>query len=232
MKGLGTIIDSSAILAGGLFGLFIGSRMPEKIHTGVMNIIGLVSIFIGIQMGLTTKNILIVLGSLLIGVIIGEIVNIDEKLQRLGQTLEKRFSKGNSGQFTKAFVTSTLLSCVGPLAILGPIQEGLTGDIKLLATKSILDLFMSLAVSSAMGVGVFFTSVSVLIYQGSLTIFAQFVSQIMTEVVIAELTAVGGIMVLSSGLSILEIKKLKTTNMLPALLIAPLIIFIGKSMTG
>jgi len=232
MKGLGTIIDSSAILAGGLFGLFIGSRMPEKIHTGVMNIIGLVSIFIGIQMGLTTKNILIVLGSLLIGVIIGEIVNIDEKLQRLGQTLEKRFSKGNSGQFTKAFVTSTLLSCVGPLAILGPIQEGLTGDIKLLATKSILDLFMSLAVSSAMGVGVFFTSVSVLIYQGSLTIFAQFVSQIMTEVVIAELTAVGGIMVLSSGLSILEIKKLKTTNMLPALLIAPLIIFICKSMTG
>jgi uncharacterized membrane protein YqgA involved in biofilm formation len=223
MKGFGTILNIITVLAGGSLGLLIGSRFTKALHDAVMSIIGLVTLSIGIQMVLGSKNILIVLTSLLIGIIVGELINIEGKLESVGRFLENRFSNGDKGQFTKAFVTSSLLFCVGPMTILGSIQDGLSGDAKLLITKSVLDGFTSIAFSAAMGVGVLFTSITILIVQGGLTLFASLLSGILTQDIITELTATGGIMILSLGFGMLNMKKFKTANMLPALVIVPVI---------
>ncbi len=232
MKGLGTLLNIITVLMGGTLGLFFGSKFSKDLHRAVINITGFISLVIGMQMVLGSKNVLILLVSLMIGVIIGELLNIDGFIINIGQKLEERFGKGEKGQFAKAFITSSIVFCVGPLTILGSIQDGLSGDFKLLATKSILDGFTSIFFASAMGIGVLFTVFTILVVQGGLTIFAGLISGIMTPVVITELTGVGGVMMLSIGLNILEIKKFKTANMLPALVIAPLLVFIIEKIKG
>lgn len=226
MRGLGTILNIVTVLLGGTLGLLIGSKFSKEIHKAAISITGFVSLVIGIQMALGSKNILVLLVSLMIGVIVGEILNIDGFITNVGQMLEEKFGKGEKGQFAKAFITSSIVFCVGPLTILGSIQDGLTGDFKLLATKSILDGFTAIFFASAMGVGVIFTILTILVVQGGLTLFAGLLSGIMTQAVIAELTGTGGVMVIAIGLNILEIKKFKTANMLPALLVAPILVII------
>ncbi|MBI3379920.1 DUF554 domain-containing protein [Candidatus Gottesmanbacteria bacterium] len=226
MRGLGTIFNVITVLIGGSLGLLIGSRFNKDLNKAVIGVNGFVSMVIGIQMAFTSKNILIVLISLALGVIIGEIIDIEGRLQRFSQHMEDKFGRGEEGKFAKGFLTTSILFCVGPLTILGSLQDGLTGDIKLLATKSILDGFSSIVFASAFGVGVMFTIITIIVVQGSLTLLAGTLSGILTQAVIAELTGVGGIMVISIGLGLLEIKKYKTANMLPALLIAPIIVML------
>ncbi len=228
MRGLGTILNIITVLVGGSIGLIIGSRLSKSLHQAVIGITGFISLVIGMQMALSSKNILILLTSLMIGVIIGELIDIDGFITKIGIRLEEKFAKGDKGQFAKAFITSTIVFCVGPLTILGSIRDGLSGDYSLLATKSVLDGFTSIFFAGAMGVGVLFTTLSILVIQGSLTLFAGVLSGVMTHEAIAELTGAGGVMILSIGLNILEIKKFKTANMLPALLVAPLIVGIVK----
>lgn len=224
MKGLGTILNIFTVLVGGSLGLFIGGRLSKSLHQAVIGITGFISLVIGIQMALSSKNILILLTSLMFGIIIGEILDIDGFITKIGNKLEERFARGEKGKFARAFITSTIVFCVGPLTILGSIRDGLSGDYNLLATKSILDGFTSIFFAGAMGVGVLFTTISILVIQGSLTLFAGLLSGVMTQEAIAELTGAGGVMILSIGLNILEIKKFKTANMLPALLVAPIIV--------
>ena len=226
MRGLGTILNVITVLIGSAIGLLVGSRFSKELNKAVIGINGFVSLVIGIQMSLASKNILLVLISLVLGVVIGEILDIEGQLQKFSQKMEDKFSKSDKGKFAKGFLTSSLLFCVGPLTILGSLQDGLTGDIKLLATKSILDGFSSIVFASAFGIGVMFTIITIIIVQGSLTLLAGFLSGILTPAVIAELIGVGGIMVISIGLGLLEIKKYKTANMLPALLVAPILVII------
>lgn len=226
MRGLGTILNIITVLIGGSIGLVVGERFSKNLHQAVIGVNGFVSTIIGIQMALTSKNILIVLISLVIGVIIGELLNIHGRLEPFSKKMEERFSKGEKGNFARGFLTTSLLFCIGPMTFLGSIQDGLTGDIKLLSIKSVLDGFTSIVFASAFGVGVLFTIITILIVQGSLTLLAGSLSSILTPDVIAEVTGVGGIMVISIGLGLLEIKKYKTANMLPALIIAPLLVFI------
>jgi len=184
----------------------------------------------GLQMFLKTENPLIVLGSLLIGTLLGEWWKIEEGLQNLGKFLEQRFSRegeDGSNTFVRGFLTASLLFCVGPLTILGSIQDGLTGDYNLLAVKSVLDGFASLAFASTLGMGVMFSTIVILVYQGGISLLAAQLNSIVTPSMMNELTATGGVILVGLAISsLLEIKSIRVGNMLPGLAVAPLIVWI------
>ena len=231
----GTLINVATILVGGTLGLIFGARVPDRLKATVTSGMGLFTAAIGIQMFLKTENSLIVLGALLIGALLGEWWKIEDCLQSLGQILEARFAKGStettgdaaSNKFVRGFLTSSLLFCVGPIAILGSIQDGLTGNYNLLAVKSVLDGFASLAFSSTLGVGVMFSSLMILVYQGGITLLAAQLNAIVTQSMMNEMTAAGGVILIGLAVSsLLELKKIRAGNFLPALVIAPLIVWI------
>jgi uncharacterized protein len=228
----GTLLNIATVLLGGSLGVLLGGRLPEKLRQTVIAGLGLFTAALGIQMFLSTKNAMIVLGSILVGALLGEWMHIEEGLAALGGFLEKRFnhsggSDRSSDRFIHAFITASLVFCVGPMAILGSIKDGLTGDFSLLAVKSILDGFAALAFASSMGVGVLFSTVIILVYQGGLTLLANQAQAVATTAMIAEMNAAGGIMLIGIALSnLLEIKKIRVASFLPALVLAPLIVWV------
>jgi uncharacterized membrane protein YqgA involved in biofilm formation len=225
----GTFINVVAILVGGCFGLLFGGHLPERLKSSVIAGMGLFVALTGIKMFLETQNSLIVLGSLVIGALLGEWWKIEDGLQRLGENLEKRFSRSDSegGRFVRGFMTASLIFCIGPIAILGSIQAGLKGDINLLLIKSVLDGFIAMAFASTLGVGVLFSAAMVLVYQGAITLLAAQLNAIVSKPMMAELTATGGVLLLGLAISgLLEIKKIRVGNFLPALVMAPLIVWI------
>lgn len=231
----GTFLNVAAVLVGAALGVFLGDHLPKRVRTGAMQALGLVVVLVGIQAALKTQNVLILLGSLVVGGVIGAVLGIEIGLERLGEALEARLSRGtkfheddltlpNSGRsISAAFVTSSLVFCVGPMAILGSLQDGLTGDFSTLAVKSLLDFFGAIAFASTLGAGVFLSAATVLLYQGGLTLSASAVRALLTEPMIVEMTAAGGLMILGIGLRLLEVRKLPVADMLPALAIAPIL---------
>ena len=231
----GTLINVATILVGGALGLIFGARVPEQLKATIISGMGLFTGAIGMQMFLKTENSLVVLGALLIGALLGEWWKIEDRLQSLGQILEARFARGTvdtdgevtSNTFVRGFLTASLLFCVGPLAILGSIQDGLTGNYNLLAVKSVLDGFASLAFASTLGVGVMFSSLMILVYQGGISLLAAQLNAIATQSMMNEMTAAGGVILIALAVSsLLEIKKIRAGNFLPALVIAPLIVWV------
>ncbi|KAF0111597.1 MAG: hypothetical protein FD147_778 [Chloroflexi bacterium] len=227
----GTLINVGAILVGGLVGLLLGSRLADRIKRTVISGLGLFTLVYGVSLFLKTQNALIVLGSLLLGILIGEWWRIEEGLQNLGVWLEARFNHGNQNadkdKFIKGFLAATLVFCIGPMAILGSIEDGLTGNVNTLVVKSILDGFGAMAFASSLGVGVLFSALMVLIYQGSISLLAAQVQSVATPVMMSELTATGGVILMGIALSgLLEIKQIRTASYLPALMLAPLIVFL------
>lgn len=222
---MGTLINSLAVIAGSLLGLMLQTRFSEDLKNIVLQGIGLITILLGMQMGLKTENILIPLGAILTGGALGHFLGLSEKLDSLGNSLEKRFSKkGEQSRFAEGFITASLLFCVGPMTILGSISDGLQGDYHLLSIKSVLDGFSSMALAASLGVGVLFSVVSIIVIQGGLTVSAFLVKDFFSAEVITETTAVGGIIIMGLGLVILNIKKLQVADFLPALFIAPVIV--------
>lgn len=228
----GTVINITTILIGGLIGLFFGSRLPEKIRQTVVAVIGLFTLALGIKMFFESENIIIVLISLLIGSVVGEAVRIEDGLTQAGVWLEKKFiknssSNSSSSRFVKGFFTASLVFTIGPMAFLGSIQDGLTGDYELLAVKSVLDGFASIAFASTLGIGVLFSALVIFIYQGTLTLLANQVQSLVSLSMIQEITAVGGVILVGLAISsLLEIKPIRIGNALPALLITPLILWL------
>jgi len=227
----GTFINIAAILIGGSIGLIFGARIPERFKNTVIAGMGLFTAAMGLQMFLKSENQLIVLGALIIGALLGEWLKIEDRLQALGQTLEQRFSKdtetGAGSKFVRGFMVASLLFCIGPMAILGSIQDGLTGDYNLLAVKSTLDGFASIAFASTLGVGVMFSAIIILVYQGGISLLAGQLSSIVTDPMMNEMTATGGVILTGLAISnLLEIKKIRVGNFLPALAVAPLIVWI------
>ncbi len=227
----GTFINVATILVGGTIGLIFGARIPERYKNTVIAGLGLFTAAMGLQMFFKSGNQLIVLGALIIGALIGEWIGLEDWLQTFGQTLEERFSRdtetGSGSKFIRGFMTASLLYCIGPLAILGSIQDGLTGDYNLLAVKSTLDGFASIAFASTLGIGVMFSSAVILIYQGGISLLAGQLSAIVTEPMMNEMTATGGVILLGLAINnLLEIKKIRVGNFLPALAVAPLIVWI------
>lgn len=228
---IGTFINFATIIIGGLLGLVLGSRLKEGLKQTVVNGLGLFTLVYAFSLFLKTGNALIVLGSILVGVLLGEWWKIEDGLNHVGTKLEAKFNRDagpeGSARFIKGFLAATLLFCIGPIAILGSIQDGLTGNIDTLLVKSILDGFASMAFASSLGVGVLFSALPVLIYQGAITLLAQQVQTIATPEMMNELSATGGVILAGLAISnILEIKKIRTGSFLPALVIAPIIVFI------
>jgi uncharacterized membrane protein YqgA involved in biofilm formation len=226
----GTMLNVITVLIGGLVGLLLGSRLPERLRHTVVAGLGLFTLAYGLSMFLDTQNSLIVLGSLLVGAILGEWWHIEDGLERLGAYLERTFLRGESehqARFVRGFLTASLVFCVGPMTILGSIQDGLTGDYNLLAVKSVLDGFASLAFASTLGIGVLFSSLIILVYQGGLSLLAGQIESVVTPAMMTEMSAAGGVILMAIAFSsLLEIKKIRAGNFLPALLVAPLIVAI------
>lgn len=223
MYGVGTAINVVAVLVGGGIGTFIGTRLSERMRETAMHAIGLVTLLVGVQSFLRFDNALVPLVSVILGLIVGEAINIDGILKRFGDYLQERLSKGGS-PVSRAFVTTSLVFCVGPLTILGSLEDGLTGDYSLLALKSALDLVASLSFASVLGWGVLLSAGTVLLVQGTLTLSAGLLEGAVTEQMIAAMTSTGGVLVLGLGLVLLELKEVRVSNMLPALVIAPLLV--------
>ncbi len=226
----GTLLNIATVLLGGALGLLFGARLPERVRATVVAGLGLFTAAIGFQMFTASHNPIVVLGGLLVGGILGEFAQIELALQNLGATLERRFAGGSgaggaANPFIRGFLTASLVFCVGPMTILGSIQDGLTGDYSLLAIKSVLDGFAALAFASSLGIGVLFSVLVILVYQGGLSLLAAQAQTLISEPMMAEMTAVGGVLLIGLAISsLLEIKPIRVGNFLPALLIAPLLV--------
>ena len=223
MTGLGTVLNMGAVIAGTAVGVGVGQRLPARVREIVTDGLGLLTILMGLRMALETEQFLVVLGSVLVGGLIGEALDIEHRLERVGDRLQARLSTGSS-TFSTGFVTASIMFCVGPMAVLGSIEDGLRGTVEILSVKSILDGFASLAFASTLGWGVGFSALSLLVYQGALTLGAGFFDRVLTDSMIAEMTAVGGLLVLSMGLRLLQVREIRTGNFLPALVLAPVIV--------
>ncbi|HLG74785.1 MAG TPA: DUF554 domain-containing protein [Ktedonobacteraceae bacterium] len=231
---IGTLLNFATVMIGGLLGLLIGRRLSEQIKIIVLAAIGLMTILIGISSAIKTENLLIPLLSLVIGSVIGELINIDRGINWLGDSLKKRFDRPDSQQnFTLAFVLASLQFCVGPLTILGAINDGISGDYSLLAIKAVLDGFSAIIFASTLGIGTLFAGATILLIQGTISLLAGLVKPLLVSVPhagmsaqprVIELSAVGGVILIGLAFNILEIKHIKVANMLPALIIAPLLV--------
>jgi uncharacterized protein len=223
MMGVGTAINVGAVLLGGGVGTFVGSRLSGRMRETAMHAIGLVTLLVGVQSFLRFDNPLVPLVSVISGLAVGELLDIDGRLGRFGDALERSFSKGGS-PVSRAFVTTSLLFCVGPLTVLGSLQDGISGDYRLLALKSALDFIAALSFASVLGWGVLLSAGSVLVVQGGLTLAGAIFGAFMDEPMVMAMTSTGGVLLLGLGLVLLELKEIRVANMLPALLFAPLLV--------
>lgn len=221
--GVGTAINVVAVLVGGGIGTLVGAKLPEGMRRTAMGAIGIVTLLVGVSNFLDFDNPLVPLVSVVLGLVVGELLGIEDALKRLGDSLERRFSKGES-PVSRAFVTTSLLFCVGPLTVIGSLEDGLTGDYELLALKSALDFIAALTFASVLGWGVLLSAGTVLVVQGALTLGAGFIEPIVTDAMISAATATGGVLIFGLGLMLLELKEVRVANMLPALVFAPLVV--------
>ena len=219
-------MNAGAIVAGGAIGLFLRGGVPVRYSTTVMQAISLAVVLIGLSNALMTEQILLLIICLALGSVLGEWLRIEDRLEVAGNWFQSRFAAGGAG-FSRGFVTASLLFCVGALAIVGSLESGLAGDHRTLFAKSLLDGIASIVFASTMGVGVLFSSVSVLVYQGAITLSASLASRFLTPEVINEMSAVGGLLIAAIGFNMLEVKRIRVGNMLPAIFL-PLVYFTVK----
>ncbi len=215
----GSLVNAAAIIIGSLIGMALHGRFPERFRLIVFQGLGLCVLLIGAKMALTVTNPLLLIFSILLGGLAGELLRLDRAFERLGERAKELLRSGNPN-FTEGLITASLIFCIGAMAIVGSFDEGIRGDATVLYTKSILDGFASVALASTFGSGVLFSFLPVLLYQGSLTVFAGLFQQHFTPVVISQLTATGGLLILGIGLTLLDIKRVNLSNLLPSLALA------------
>jgi len=212
----GTLVNTAAVVAGSLAGAVIGKRLPDRIKTIVMQALGLSVVLIGLEMALSGTRPLLVIGSILAGAVTGELMNIEGAVEALGEWLKRRF-RSDSSTFVQGFVTASILYCTGAMVIVGSIRDGTVGDPSILYIKSLLDGVASVAFASSLGLGVAFSALSVLVVQGSITLLASQLTFLQEPAVIEAVTAAGGLLILGIGINILEIKRIRVGNLVPAL---------------
>lgn len=218
---IAAIVNAIVVILGGLLGLLLGGRLKEQHTKTIVAALGICTMVIGISGAIATSNILIVIICLVLGTIIGELLKIEHRLDTLGDWLKSKVAKNGGGRFTEGFVTASLLFCVGSMAIMGSFDAGLRGDYNTIFAKSALDCVMAVTFAATMGVGVLFSGASVLVYQGALTLLAGLVEPYLSVEVIVEMSAVGGVMIIGTGMNILGLTKerIKVGNMLPAMVL-------------
>ncbi len=226
MAGLGTLVNVAAIIAGAVVGLLVKRGLPENWQQTMMSGIALCIFVIGLQMALATENIIITVVSLATGAIIGEALGIEARLNQLGNWVGSKAAgkeEGAAKRIAEGFVSATLLFCIGAMAVVGSIQDGLAGDHTTLFAKATLDGIISVILSANLGIGVMFSSVSVGLYQGAITALAGFLEPYVAGGVLTEITAAGGVMIMAIGTNMLNITKIRISNMLPGIITAALI---------
>ncbi|HWI63653.1 MAG TPA: DUF554 domain-containing protein [Symbiobacteriaceae bacterium] len=226
MVGLGTLANVGTVIVGGALGSLVIPQVPEKVRTSTMQALGLAVTLIGLKMAWETQEMLLVVVSLAVGTIIGELLRIEDRLHEWAGKLE-RWPITQRGGFAKALVHTTLLYCTGAMAITGALKDGLTGDASVLYAKAILDGISAVMFSSVMGIGVMFSSIPILLYQGALTLGASGISSILTEPMIREISATGGLMVAAIGLNILGAVEVRVASLLPALVVIAALVGFG-----
>ncbi len=228
MTGLGTVVNIATIVAGTAVGLLVGGRIPERARTTVLQSVGLVVIALGVSEAIGTRNVVFPLVSVVVGGLVGEAMRIEDRLEGAGRRLRDRFANAHgpddNATFVEGFVAATLLFCVGPLTILGSIQDGLRGDIGLLTVKAALDGLVSVVFAATLGWGVGFAIVPLALYQGSLTLLAGGADAVLSDRMILEGTSTGGILVMGIGLRLLDLKAVRVGSLLPALVVAPALV--------
>lgn len=226
---IATFINMLAVLAGGTLGLILRNKLTENLKKTTFQGLGLVTLVIGLQMALGVNNILLMIFSLIIGGIIGELLQLDKRFEQAGEFL-KRKVKSKDERFVEGLTTAFLLFCIGSVTILGALEEGLKGERKLLFMKSVLDGFASIALTAVYGVGVMFSVIPMLILQGGLTVLAFYLQDFFSEAVVQEMSAVGGVLILGLGINLLEIKEIRVNNMLPALLMIVVLVLLTQTL--
>jgi hypothetical protein len=219
---MGTLINVGAVILGSLIGLMINRKLPAAIVRIIFQAIGLFTLVLGMSMALRTEHYLIVIVSLVLGAVCGEWIDLDRRLTRWSERLKSRLKLGNE-KFSEGLLTAFLLYCMGAMTIMGAIEEGVEGTYEILLLKSLMDGVSSIALASGLGIGVMFSSIPLLIYQGGLTLISSVIGERFTDVIVNDLSATGGILLIGLGINILEIKKLRILNMIPALVIVVLL---------
>lgn len=230
MIGLGTIVNVAAIIVGGLIGLVFKGGLKERFREILMQACGLAVVFIGAagafemifsveESGLSSNHTMLIVISLVLGGLLGELINIEKGLDRMGERLKGLVKAGNDNKFVDGFVTASLVFCIGAMAICGPIDEALTGDATTLYIKSILDMIMVMVLASVYGVGALFSALAVGVYQGIFTVFGVFIADFMSDALISTLSGVGSVLIFAVGVNLLWPKKIRVGNLLPALLV-------------
>lgn len=217
----GTLVNVAAIVVGSLAGLLLKKGLPTRISGALGVAVGLCVLYIGIDGCLAGDNMLVAVLSMVIGAVVGELLDLDGKLNRLGETVQNRFSKGKNGESTiaQSFVSASLLFCVGAMAIVGSLQSGISGDHNTLYVKSILDGISSVVFATTLGGGVILSIIPLFLYQGAIALLAQFIAPYLSEAVIAEMTCVGSLLIVALALNLLNITKIKVANLLPAVVL-------------
>ncbi len=221
----GTIVNTLAVVAGGTIGLLLNKSLHPRFKQIYFQATGLFTIAIGILMMKDMQNVLIVVASVAVGALLGEWMRLEDKIEALSEMLKKRMKIGNE-RFTEGLVTAFMLFCVGAMTIVGAVDEGIGRSSEVLLTKSLMDGFSSILLASAFGVGVVFAAIPLFLFQGSITIFAMYASTFFSAEIIQGLSSVGGILLIGLGINILEIKKNRIVNMLPALILVVLLLWI------
>lgn len=217
---IATFINMVLVLIGGTIGVVFKNRISEKFSQSLVCVLGLCVLVIGIQSAVKTENMILVIISIIIGTLLGEWLNIEGHLYGLGESLKNKFGKGESSKtFAEGFLSSSLLFCVGSMAVMGSMEAGINSDYSIIISKSIIDGITAISLAATLGVGVLFSAFAILIYQGSITIISMYLGAFMSPVMITEMSAVGGILIIALALNMLEIRKTKPGNMLPAILV-------------
>lgn len=222
MRLLGTLVNVATVIAGSAVGLLFKAKLPPRLGAIAFQGIGLFTLFLGFTMAAKTKNLLVLIFAIVLGAITGELADIERHLTRFGDWLKQRLRLGGE-RFAEGMVAAFLLFCMGSMTVLGAIEEGLGGRPNLLVAKSVLDGFASIALAATLGVGVAFSVIPLLVYQGGLTLLAATLGGALSQTVVNEMSAAGGLLLVGLGINILEIKKLRVLNMLPALVYAALL---------
>ena len=219
---LGSLVDALAIMGGGTVGMLLGARIPEKTRTLVFQGLGLCVMVVGLQAALAGTKPMITIASIVGGGVLGEILGLEDRLSELGEWLKRRVSSSNP-RFTEGMVNGSVIFCIGAMSILGSLEEGLRGSRDIIYAKSIIDAFAAVIMGAGYGLGVVFSGVTVLIYQGALVLGASALAGVLTDVVVAEISATGGVIIVGIGFNLLGATQIRLANLVPALLLAPLL---------
>mgnify|MGYP003336284954 FL=1 len=229
MRGLGTLINTALVIAGSGLGVLVGDRIPERMRTTLLQVIGLVTIALGVSDAIDTHNMVFPLVGMAVGALIGELLRIEDRIETFGAFLQRRFDRGSQDgekSFVKGFVTASALYCIGPLTVLGAIEDASGNTPQLYIIKGLLDGFVSIMFAATYGIGVAFSAISVVVVQGSLTLAGTGLDAALGDRMRIELFAAGGLAVIGIGLNLLQVTKIRLANLLPGLVLTPVLVAI------